>query len=225
MIQSPLLTGFDFVLHGFATREDSKFPEPLITSKQVHGTEICLANGTERDLSGFDILVTESPDVAVAVRTADCLPVLLVEPERKIVAAVHAGWKGTLARASEKAVRKIIAMGGRADRLSAVMGPSMSRGCYEVEADVANPFRQKFPDWWMEILTPVSKTQWLLDVPETNRRQLTQAGVRPENIDHIDLCTHCREDLFWSYRRDGDAAGRTVNFIMMTQGGIPLSSE
>lgn len=213
MIQSPLLIRPDFVNHGFATREDSQFPEPLIVSKQVHGTEICVAQGDEKDLDGFDILMTDRPSVSVAVRTADCLPLLLVEPERRIVAAVHAGWKGTLARASEKAVKKIVAMGGRAARILAVMGPSMGKDCYEVEADVAMPFRQRFPDWWTEILTPVSGAKWLLDVPLTNSLQLKAAGVLPENIDHIALCTHCRKDLFWSYRRDGEEAGRMVNFI------------
>lgn len=215
MIQSPLLTKLDRTMHGFATKPDTEFPEPVITSKQVHGVEIHIAQGNEKNLDGFDIIMTEKPGVSVAIRTADCLPVLLVEPERRIVAAVHAGWRGTLARVSEKAVKKILSLGGHADRILAVMGPSMGKDCYEVEADVANPFRQKFPDWWTEILTPVSHTKWLLNVPETNRLQLLAAGLRPENIDHIDLCTHCREDLFHSYRRDGEAAGRMVNFIRL----------
>lgn len=219
MISSPLLTTVSGILHSFGTREDTQFSDGLVTAKQVHGTDILFAEERGQKTikigeAGFDILITDKEGIPIAVKTADCLPLLMVDPDRKIIAAVHAGWKGTLIQVVERAVQALVKKGARSDRLLVAMGPSMARRCYEVEEDVASKFQKKFSQY-PQILKKQSATKWLLDIPETNRLELVRLGVKPEKIDHLDLCTHCRVDLFHSYRRDGEQAGRMVNFIQL----------
>jgi YfiH family protein len=211
MIRSALLEKVAGIVHGFGTRTDEP-PPNLVTSQQVHGTEILeVREIPSAPLEGYDILITGRPGIAVAVKTADCQPILMIEPQKRLVAAVHAGWKGTLQRAAQVAVRKIIERGGVLENIVACLGPNMVGRCFEVEVGVQNDFEKEFPGW--PILTPKNDAKWLLDVSETNRRQLLEIGIPEKQIDRIDLCTHCRPDLFWSYRRDGEEAGRMVSFI------------
>jgi YfiH family protein len=215
MISSPLLSAFPNVMHAFGTRNSGVLPIGLVTAEQVHGTEALFIHGTNKtDHRGFDILMTDKKGIAVAVKTADCLPILMVEPVKGLVAAVHAGWKGTAARVVEKAVQKIVLLGGRPENLAVSLGPSIGGLCYEVEKDVLGAFQREFPDW-PEFFKRKSETKWLLNLAEANRLQLLLMGVKPERIDRIDLCTHCRPDLFHSYRRDGEKAGRMVSFIQL----------
>lgn len=212
-ITSSLLRKIPGLAHGFGTKREAP-PEGVVTSKQVHGVAILEVNeGPTSLVEGYDILITDRPNITVGVKTADCQPILIVEPHRKIAAAVHAGWKGTLQRAVQVAIRRIVEKGGRAENLVCALGPNMAGNCFEVEADVAGDFEREFPGW--SILRKTSETKWLLDVALTNRLQLQELGVPEDQIDQIDLCTHCRPDLFWSYRRDGGAAGRMVNFIQL----------
>jgi hypothetical protein len=213
MISSPLLTTVLSINHGFGTRNDSHFPAGLVTARQTHGTEILFATTPNQNgEAGFDIVMTDKPGIPVAIKTADCLPLLIVDPDKKIVAAVHAGWKGTLAKVVEKAVLALVKKGAKAERLVVAMGPSMGHLCYEIDEDVASLFRKEFP-LYPQILKKQKGTKSLLDIPETNRLELIRLGVPPERIDQIDLCTHCRPELFHSYRRDNEAAGRMISFI------------
>ena len=215
MISSPLLAAFPNVMHAFGTRNSEVLPIGLVTAQQVHGTEVLFVHGTEKgEHKGFDILMTDKKGIAVGVKTADCLPILMVEPNRGLVAAVHAGWRGTTARVVEKAIQKLTLLGGHPENLAVALGPCIGGLCYEVEKDVLHAFQKGFPDW-PEVLRRKSETKWLLDLAEANRRQLLLMGVKPERIDRIDLCTHCRPDLFHSYRRDGEKAGRMVSFIQL----------
>ncbi len=211
MILSPLLSQIPYLSHSFGTLGDSQTPKSLVVSKQVHGTEIFFAKGISKDLDGFDVLMTDQKNMAVAVRTADCLPVLMVDPTRGLIAAVHAGWKGTFQWISHKAVKKFVSLGSEPTNIVVALGPCMKGECYEIEEDVASSFDREFPGW--PILRRKSETKWLLDITEANRLQLVAAGLVPEKIDHINLCTHCRQDLFYSFRREGEKAGRMVNFI------------
>lgn len=212
-IRSALLEKVPGILHGFGTKQEAA-PAEAITSKQVHGVAILEVDERPTEsLEGYDILLTGRPGLIVAVKTADCLPVLMADPERRIIAAVHAGWKGTAGRVVQKAIERLTILGARPERLVAALGPNMGHRCYEVQNDVASIFEKEFPGW--PVLKPKSEERWWLDVAEANRRQLLESGVRSENIDRIDLCTHCRPDLFHSHRRDAAGAGRMINFIML----------
>ncbi len=214
MIQSPLFLTLPQISHAFVTRADSPFPAVTartVTAKQVHGTSPLFVTEVPKVRPhGYDILITGTYGISVAVETADCLPILLAEPEAGLVAAVHAGWRGTADRIAEKAVAQMVKRGASADRIVAALGPSIGGNCYEVEQDVASRFGD-FP----EALKRKSEKKWLLDLAEANRRQLICSGLSPERIDRIDLCTHCRPDLFHSYRRDGEKTGRMTSFIKL----------
>jgi len=212
MILSTLLkkTG---VRHGFGELRDD-LPENIITPQQVHGNKILVVE-TGQESGEFDIVVTKTT-YPIGIKTADCQSLLVVEPEAGIVAVIHAGWKGTLLRATEVGIRKIREMGGKVENIKAALGPSMLKSCYEVEWDVASQFQKEFPDW-PEILEKKSKRnlkpKWFLDVALTNKKQLLKIGVLPQNIDHLEYCTHCHPDRFHSFRRDGEKSGRMVNWI------------
>ena len=211
MIQDPFFTTLPGIRHGFGTRGD-EYPANIVTSRQVHGAEIFEVKGPPvSGLEGFDILMTGRPGVAVAVKTADCLPVLLADPEKRLVAAVHAGWRGTVQRVVQKAVRRMIERGAVLENIHAALGPNMSGSCYEVGPDVHEIVEKEFPK--TAVLRPKSGSKWFLDVAALNRLQLTELGLPPDRIAQVNLCTHCRPDLFESYRRDGEKSGRMINFI------------
>lgn len=215
MITSPLLEKIPWIAHGFGTVADLR-PENVVTVKQVHGVAILEPEAVPAaEPEGYDTVLTDRAGLAAAVKTADCQPILMVETEERIVAAVHAGWKGTLLRAAQAAIRRIEEKGGKAENLVCALGPNMAGRCFEVEADVAGDFEREFPGW--PLLTKISDTKWLLDVSKANRLQLEESGVPANRIDHLDLCTHCRPDLFWSFRREGEKAGRMVNFIRILE--------
>lgn len=213
MIHSSLLQSVPGLEHGFGTIADAR-PEPVVTVKQVHGVAILEPDAVPlREPEGYDTVLTDRLGLAVAVKTADCLPVLVVEPKKKIIAAIHAGWKGTLQRATQVALRRIEDKGGDLKSLLCALGPNMVGECFEVGEDVKRDFEKEFPGW--PILKQKSPDKWLLDVSLTNKLQLEEMGVTADRMDRIDLCTHCRPDLFWSYRRDAEAAGRMINFIKL----------
>jgi len=215
VITSPLLTTIPGLFHGFGTRSTEDPVPGLLTVKQVHGTYVYyLGEDREIEKPGYDILMTHKRGTAIGIKTADCLPVLMVEPEKGIIAAVHAGWKGTLSGVLKKAVTEMIKRGGDVTKMAASLGPAISGSCYEIEKDVAGLFEKEFSNT-APFLKRKSETKWLLDLAELNRVHLLDLGVRPERIDRIDLCTHCRGDLFPSYRRDGKGAGRMVSFIKL----------
>lgn len=206
MIQSPLLIRHKKLLHAFGTRSEN-FPAALRTAKQVHGTNSWFV--TEEGASppeGADILMTNFSNLPIGIQTADCLPILLYDSQN-LIAAVHAGWRGTQKRVVQQAIGEMIRRGGKPGGIFAVIGPGISGRCYEVQGDVASQFSNG--------LTPLPSGRWLLDLALINRQQMLSAGVPPEQIDQIELCTHCRGDLFPSYRREGEKAGRMMSFIQL----------
>jgi hypothetical protein len=186
-----------------------------------------------------DALLTDQAGILLSVRTADCLPVLLVDPKRRAVAAVHAGWRGALARLVEKAVREMRRVYGSEPRsLLAVLGPSIRRCCYEVGQEVEEAFQGRFPHTekffrkrseppaWHSKLRPIPFLSMQsprhhatgaphihLDLVAVTQDQLLVAGLAPHNVATVDLCTACRTDLFYSYRKEGNRTGRTMAVV------------
>jgi YfiH family protein len=202
----------------------------LVRLRQVHGAEVAVverpAQG-DRPLEAFDAAVTDQPGVVLLVLAADCAPVLLVDPRRPAVGAVHAGWRGVVADAPGAAVRRMVeAFGSRPAALRAAIGPCISSCCYEVDALVAERFAEAglpFEDQPAEaavdrrssearIARPSAdregKPRWRLDLVAAVRARLVAAGLAPPAIDAAGLCTACRPDLFFSHRRDGAGTGR-----------------
>jgi len=210
MITAPLLTHFDGVRHTFGTRQDTG--TDTVVAKQVHGNRFFFVTAPpDKALEGFDALLTDQKGISIGVTTADCLPILLAEPERKIVAAVHAGWRGTVARVVQETVAEMARRGGKVAAIRAALGPAIQGRCYEVGPDVFEAGREGFRRYFH----PSEAGKWHLDIPGANQAQLLEMGVKFEKIDRIDLCTHCRPDLFHSYRRDGIGTGKMVSSIQL----------
>jgi YfiH family protein len=195
---------------------------PVVTAKQVHQDRVLvvesLVGGQETRLAqddvGNDAIVTCGEGFFVGVYTADCLPILLMDPEEKAVAAVHAGWRGSLLKVVAKAAQKmVLKMGCQPERLMAALGPSIGPCCYEVGGQVLDPLQELYPH---EARVPRLKEngKGMLDLVELNRRQLLEIGLRDENLYAVGLCTYCHTDLFSSYRREGKGTAGMLSGIM-----------
>jgi len=200
---------------GFETREATAArttarlaPEGrLLLLQQVHGAAVQQAPWSGRPPA--DAAVAREPGLLLGIETADCLPVLLVDPKRRAVAAAHAGWRGTVAGVTRAAVAALLAQGSRASDLRAALGPGIGPCCYEVGDDVKEAFG---PDGTAFFRT-VPGGRDHLDVRAANRRQLQEAGLDESRIGSVDECTSCRSDLYHSYRRDGPRSGRMISFV------------
>ena len=163
----------------------------------------------------YDAIVTSRTNLAICIKTADCVPVFIVDRIKKIIAVVHAGWKGTALEITAKVVRLLYEKYGSSpqDILTAI-GPSIGQCCFEVDTAAANAFfEQKNNE---AFLFPGARpNKWMLDLAEANRRQIMNCGIPEANIDVSDLCTSCRQDLFFSHRGSGGITGRQVNFMMI----------
>jgi YfiH family protein len=197
----PELDSISWLIHGFGTRH-SAVPalfDNLATLRQIHSSTCIAAGGRSGVLGDGDALLENTPGAVVAVRTADCIPVLLVDERLRAVAAVHAGWRGTAARIVQRAVESMRERFGTSPAdLHAAIGPGIGQCCYEVGPEVAAQFGGQ------------GRTH--IDLPGANRRQLADAGVTPGRIYASNLCTMCRAEDFHSFRRDGEAAGRLFSF-------------
>lgn len=202
-----LLDAFDWLDHGFGTRRAAWRPEPLATLRQIHSDRWVYADGQPGRLGEGDALVTDRAGLYVGVRTADCVPILIADPVRKVVAAIHAGWRGAARAIAVQVVRALEErFGCEPARLVAALGPAICGDCYEVGPEVAALF-----DRW-GIGLPAASARARLDLAEICRRQLLEAGLRTEGIAVSRLCTRCLADEFFSYRR-GEREGRMLNAI------------
>ncbi len=214
------------VAHFFGTRHEPSGPvrsaRLVVSVTQVHGTDVLVvdrATAVARSFDGgWDALVTDQPGVLLTVRTADCVPVLIHDPVKGVVAAVHAGWRG----ATSGIVPKILAVmgrrfGSRPGSLRLSIGPSVGFCCYEVDEPVLSRLRAGYAGW-KELVRATGPGTARLNLRALVRGQALSAGVREEGISSVGLCTICHPDLFYSYRRDGSVRGTMVSGIMLSAG-------
>ena len=207
---------------------------PLVTLRQVHSDLIHRVSGVlEHPLVG-DGLVTNTPEVLLAVQTADCLPAVLVDTKRRAVGVFHAGWRGTMKRIVEKGVGEMRRwFGSQSQDIRAAMGPGIHKCCYEVGNEVrgkfesqfayaaelfheikqSDPIREKYPLLFLSARPPGHSElprKLFLDLVEANRRQLLAVGVPAKSITASELCTSCRQDILFSYRAEQRNTGRLL---------------
>ena len=157
-----------------------------------------------------DALITNEKNVVLTILTADCVPVLLFDREKKVIAAVHAGWKGTKEKIVVKTVLKMKEIYGCEPKdISAGVAPSIGACCYEVGEDVAKHFFDT-PDGYIQ-----KGEKYMLDLPFINRKQLLDLGLEDENIEMSDVCTACEVERFFSYRKEQGCSGRFMSMIGM----------
>jgi len=210
MIQAPNFADLEWLDHGFGLR-DSTIPPGIRTVRQIHSSVVldaskgiteprASASGTEEPLG--DALISDRGGVRVGVKTADCVPILLVDPSTCVVAAIHAGWRGSAENIGAAVVRELATRWNtRPANLRAAIGPSIGVCCYEVGAEVANQFER-----WM----PAAKNRHL-DLRAINEIQLRAEGIT--DIWRSGECTFCMADRFFSFRREREQAGRMLSFI------------
>ena len=213
-----------YLVHGFGTENwrESDIREKLkgkdfrfLFLNQIHSDIVHFIDKIPSDNLNGDALITRLPRLLMVIKTADCLPVLMVEESRKIIAAVHCGWRGTQKRVIQRVLEGMEDhYRGQLDSLLVALGPSIGPECYEVGQDV----RQGFEEADLPLLVfrphPVKKDKYFLDLREANLLQLLGLGVKRENIFTVDSCTHC-SNFLPSYRRDGKKSGRMLSFIGM----------
>ena len=212
----------------FSLERDEALPFYVVQPHQVHGCvirEVTRPDTTRDELEGVDALVTDVPGVAISVRTADCIPVLLYDPVHKAVAAVHDGWRGTVQHLSCKVIDFMHERyGTEASDLKAVIGPGIGPESFQVGQEVADAFAAAgFP--MDEILADCGPKAPTADNPmngglhidlwRANEWLLEEAGVISANIQVAGICTYKKYDRFYSARREGTGCGRNINVIKL----------
>ena len=196
-------------------------PARAVLSKQVHETtvRICTAEDAGKGLwreRGYtaDALITNEPNLPLAVFSADCGILLLHDPVTGAVGGVHAGWRGCAGGIVEKAVTAMGAeYGAKPENILAAIGPCIGPCCFETDRDVADAMREALGADAEPYLT-WQAPKYHVDLAGLNRQWLLRSGVLPEHIDVCGLCTACRPDLFWSHRKMGDARGVQAAIIV-----------
>lgn len=205
-----------------------------MTVRQIHSDIIHCVDAIPREPLTGDGLITATPGLLLAIQTADCLPVILVDAKRKAVGVFHAGWRGTVQRIVEKGVGEMFrCFGSRPRDLKAAIGPGVQGCCYEVGEEVrtkfesqfayaatlfrevkdSDPVREKYPLLFLTARAPGHSElpkRIFLDLVEANRQQLLAAGVAKKNIETSPLCTNCHPELLFSYRAEKGKTGRMM---------------
>ena len=210
----------------------------LITLRQIHSDVVHVFSKAPPNAPRGDAAISRRSASYLGIQTADCVPVLLADTRKRVVAAVHAGWRGTLARIVTKTLGRMrLEFGTRPEDVVAALGPAIGPCCYEVGPEVAQAFAGQFAraaEWfdgpfdrlargeepnplpWLTMMPPGHEPppeRVRLDLAAANRWQLEDAGVNPRNIAVSALCTSCRSDLFFSYRKEGAGTGRMLSAI------------
>lgn len=189
-------------------------PKVLFNGYQTHSKNIINISdayqGEESELGRFfpdtDGLLTNLKDIALITRYADCSPIILFDPVKKVHGNVHSGWKGTLQKIAKKAVERMIEdYNSNVEDIIAVIGPTIGKEDFEVEFDVMKKFKDEF-NFHEETIFKKDKIKYLIDIQETNKRILLESGIKRQNITIVDLST-MSNPMFHSYRRDGEKFG------------------
>lgn len=213
------------LVHGFGRRSDAAAESPeatrarvardlardgrLLLLRQVHGISVLEAPWTGTPDGDAAVVLAPAAGHILGIETADCLPLLLVDPRQRAAAAAHAGWRGTAQGVAKAAVEALLGRGSRAADLLAALGPSIGPCCYEVGEEL----RPSFAGEAAHVLRPGPNGRAHLDLRAANVRQLLAAGLEPAAIHHVNECTRCRKDLYHSYRGEGRGCGRMISFV------------
>ena len=211
-------------VRAFTAGRDMPLPCAVVQPHQTHSTVVAHVNRTgltREDLEGVDALVTDLQGVAIGVRTADCIPVLLYDPVRRAIGAAHSGWRGTVNMISKKTVLEMCRLfNSRPEDIRAVIGPGIGYDSFQVGEEVALTFKESgFPIDRVWSFRGARKEGTMegghhLDLKECVRHSLIECGVAEGNISVSDIDTYI-DERFYSARRDGSSCGRNINAIML----------
>jgi YfiH family protein len=194
--------------------------EQFLVVNQVHGDTIFVIKPhgsyfSSRDEFNYDAIVTTRANLAICIKTADCVPVSVVDKVKKVIAIVHAGWRGSALGISAKVIELMQNQyRSQPQDILVAIGPSIGRCCYEIDQATADAFRKQ-NNHELFLQQGRKKGKWMLDLAEANRRQILEAGVPEINIEVSGYCTTCNQDMFFSHRGSGGITGRQINFMMI----------
>ncbi len=196
----------------------------LVAGEQVHGNRIKIVGPEDSgrgalryndSIKGIDGLLTAAEGLPLLSFYADCVPLIIMDPVKRVVGLAHAGWKGTYLKIGVKAVNKMQQeFGSNPSDCLVAIGPSISRDNYEVDDRVVEKFRKDFP-YWRELVVDKGKGHYNLDLPAANKRSLVEAGVSAERIIVSDYCTFRDSKYFYSFRREGGKTDRMASMIFL----------
>ena len=197
--------------------------ERMVLSYQTHTTNVRLVTEEdagkgivkERDYEDVDGLITNVPGITLVTFYADCVPLYFLDPIHQAIGLSHSGWRGTVKRMGEVTVKKMEeAFGTKAEDVIACIGPSICKECYEVGGEVAQEFMKGFDKkYWSDILSEKKDGKYMLDLWRANEIVLLESGIKQENIQVTDICTHCNSDLLFSHRTTGNERGNLAAFL------------
>jgi len=196
--------------------------EQFLVVNQVHGDEIFVIppHGgyfSSRSELNYDAIVTNRTNLAICIKTADCVPVFFVDRVKRIIAVVHAGWRSSALGISAKVIGLMQNQyTSSLQNILVAIGPSIGKCCYQVDSVVADAFRRQ-KNHKIYLLPANVGNKWMLDLPEANRRQILDCGVPEKNIEISGYCTMCNQDIFFSHRGAGGITGRQINFMMIKE--------
>ncbi len=189
--------------------------QDIVTLKQAHSNKVVIVQKKDKgrgaldhkdSLAEADGMATNEPEIPLVIFTADCVSIFLADVKKRVAGIAHAGWKGTFFRIGESIIKAMKKLGADPNNMIAGFGPSIGPCCYEVGQDFAEKFNNEF------ILYRDKK--YYFDLKEANKKILVSAGMKEDNIIHSDLCTSCRSDICFSYRRS-NKTGRMASVIML----------
>ena len=202
---------------------DEALPFPIVQMHQVHDVKVAVVDRgdlTRDELDGYDAMITDLPGVAIGVRTADCIPVLLYDPVKKAAAAIHSGWRGTVSKIIGKTVIKMQSTyASQPSDILAFIGPGICVDCFQVGEEVALKFKETGFDinslWSFRGPKTGNGMEGghHIDLKEACRQTLVESGLKNENIQISDLCTYEDNHLLYSARKEGIECGRNITYI------------
>lgn len=189
----------------------------VVCMQQVHGTELTIVSAPMDETPVCDGLFTRRKDIALVVQTADCVPLLMWDPDQNVVAAVHAGWRGTLGRIAEKAADMFRScFSSRPESIYVALGPAIGPCCYEVGPEVVDAYARQLTSF-DGLFSMGPRGRQHLDVIEANRRQLVASGISEDRIFSSGMCTSCDNGFLFSYRKEGKGTGRLYGSISVAR--------
>lgn len=194
----------------------------FIFPRQTHSDHVAVVTSENlpEAIADTDALITREPGLFICVQTADCVPILLFDPQKKVVAAVHAGWRGTVSKIARSTVQKMSdTFDCNPSDILAGIGPSIHMHAYEVGAEVVEAVKSNFSHSNALLKPSLTEGRAYLDLWEANRHVLLEAGLTEENIEVMGLCSFEHAGLFYSARREGAATGRMVSGIRLAESG------
>lgn len=200
-------------------RWNARYPNLRVARlTQVHGQLVHSIDRTHDDLRREgDGMVTAAPGIALGIFTADCVPILMVDAERRVAGALHAGWRGTLADIAGEGIRAMVALGARPASIRAALGPSIGLCCFEVDAALADEFARRVAGA-AEHSRPGKPGKAFLDLRAIVQDQLERGGLAADSIARVGPCTRCASDAYFSRRANGGAiSGLQMSFIAFPQ--------